>query len=244
MVLSGAWNFERMETRQPPIVIRPPIELPAAAGNAAPPAAPTIPPKVPPKVIAKDTHQPEPKRTDEPAPVVTDGQQTPGTRTGPGDLEPAECLENCGDAEPSPPVCGNSAVEVGEQCDDGNGASGDGCSSTCRTEVPPPRPPQPRVVVTSVLQALRIAGDTQPRPSPGTQQMMLRNDHRTVRASVYLCIGTDGSLGSVKLTTPTGYPDYDQTILAAVGTWRYRPYTVDGRPHPACSAVMFVYSIQ
>jgi len=33
-------------------------------------------------------------------------------------------------------VCGNSVVETGEQCDDGNTNSGDGCSATCQTEVP------------------------------------------------------------------------------------------------------------
>ncbi len=35
-------------------------------------------------------------------------------------------------------VCGNDEVETGEQCDDGNTANGDGCSSTCQTEVTPP----------------------------------------------------------------------------------------------------------
>lgn len=30
-------------------------------------------------------------------------------------------------------VCGNSIVETGETCDDGNTVSGDGCSSTCQT---------------------------------------------------------------------------------------------------------------
>ena len=32
------------------------------------------------------------------------------------------------------PLCGNGTVEDGEQCDDGNTASGDGCSSTCQNE--------------------------------------------------------------------------------------------------------------
>mgnify|MGYP000055443086 CR=1 FL=1 len=36
------------------------------------------------------------------------------------------------------PVCGNSIIETGEQCDDGNTDSGDGCSSTCQTEAAPP----------------------------------------------------------------------------------------------------------
>ncbi len=31
-------------------------------------------------------------------------------------------------------VCGNGITESGEQCDDGNTVSGDGCSSTCQTE--------------------------------------------------------------------------------------------------------------
>ena len=37
-------------------------------------------------------------------------------------------------------VCGNSIVESGEQCDDGNTNSGDGCSSFCQSEVSPPSP--------------------------------------------------------------------------------------------------------
>jgi len=32
-------------------------------------------------------------------------------------------------------ACGNGVVEAGEQCDDGNVVSGDGCSATCQTEV-------------------------------------------------------------------------------------------------------------
>jgi cysteine-rich repeat protein len=33
------------------------------------------------------------------------------------------------------PVCGNDALEPGEQCDDGNTAGGDGCSATCQAEL-------------------------------------------------------------------------------------------------------------
>ena len=35
-------------------------------------------------------------------------------------------------------VCGNSVIETGEQCDDGNTTPGDGCSATCQNEGPPP----------------------------------------------------------------------------------------------------------
>src|SRR5450755_2201622 len=31
-------------------------------------------------------------------------------------------------------LCGNGTIDPGETCDDGNVASGDGCSATCQTE--------------------------------------------------------------------------------------------------------------
>jgi cysteine-rich repeat protein len=36
--------------------------------------------------------------------------------------------------DPNPAVCGNGAIELGEQCDDGNTTGCDGCSATCRPE--------------------------------------------------------------------------------------------------------------
>jgi cysteine-rich repeat protein len=39
-----------------------------------------------------------------------------------------------GGAAPTEEVCGNGVVEAGEDCDDGNTNSGDGCSSTCNSE--------------------------------------------------------------------------------------------------------------
>lgn len=36
--------------------------------------------------------------------------------------------------EPNPAVCGNGATELGEQCDDGNATTCDGCSPACRVE--------------------------------------------------------------------------------------------------------------
>lgn len=45
---------------------------------------------------------------------------------------PTGCNNN-NDSDCSP-VCGNGVIEAGEQCDDGNRISGDGCSANCTTE--------------------------------------------------------------------------------------------------------------
>lgn len=50
----------------------------------------------------------------------------------------AACAQNPGENPGEPPLleCGNGALEDGESCDDGNNASGDGCSSACEEEEP------------------------------------------------------------------------------------------------------------
>ena len=37
-------------------------------------------------------------------------------------------------AKPALAACGNGVLDPGEACDDGNTASGDGCSATCTIE--------------------------------------------------------------------------------------------------------------
>ena len=40
-------------------------------------------------------------------------------------------------------TCGNAVVDPGEQCDDNNTASNDGCSETCRAEIGEPATTSP-----------------------------------------------------------------------------------------------------
>jgi cysteine-rich repeat protein len=54
-----------------------------------------------------------------------------------------------------PPGCGNSVIEGAEQCDDGNGASGDGCSAACTFE-------PSAIVALGPSTAVTIAGQLRP----------------------------------------------------------------------------------
>jgi len=72
--------------------------------------------------------------------TYTFGEDTPGSGTGElicgdGTCNVGETVASCPADCLLGPVCGNSALESGEQCDDGNTNNGDGCSSTCQDEV-------------------------------------------------------------------------------------------------------------
>jgi cysteine-rich repeat protein len=56
------------------------------------------------------------------------GKGGSGGRAGSGMTE-----AGAGGDAPSGPVCGNGTLEEGEECDDGNTKSGDGCTSNCRS---------------------------------------------------------------------------------------------------------------
>jgi fibro-slime domain-containing protein len=49
-------------------------------------------------------------------------------------VDDACAADACDDTTTSAAVCGDGVIEAGELCDDGNAASGDGCSSTCQIE--------------------------------------------------------------------------------------------------------------
>ena len=243
LFVSGLWRIDRLE--RGPVRARldgwHPPPPPAPSGGPVAAKLPDFVPKAR-KTIAKGPHQPQTRIEEPPKPPEIGTGDGSGSGSGSaGDI--GACRENCGVAPPADPVCGNSAVEAGEQCDDGNTVDGDGCSSSCRREVKPP-PPPPTNVLPTVLQGLRISGETQVHPSSGTQTQMVHDGKSRVDGTVKLCIGTDGAVVSTKLFGTTGYPAYDAALIAAVRDWRYQPYTLAGRAVPACSTVHFVYTIR
>jgi cysteine-rich repeat protein len=240
--VSGIWRLERLDAapRKFDLTMQPPLPPPPApAGGSKAPPADVPPPPRPPRPVAHGHRQPPPVIVETPPVVTTIGD---GSGSGSGDSKSTgTCTENCGDGPPAAPVCGNGSVEAGEQCDDGNTTSGDGCSATCKVEV---RPPPTATVAPSVLAGLRISGETQVHPDDLTQTQMIHDGVSRVAGVVKLCIAADGSVGSTRLLVSTKYAAYDGALVAAVAGWRYQPYRLDGTPVAACSTVRFVYTLQ
>jgi len=243
LFVSGVWHLERVHADPVRHTFTVSDPIPAPSGGRVSAVEVKIKPK-PHHQTVKETVQPPVKPVDPTPPDPHDGKTGPGNGSDDPN-NPETCTENCGEAKAAAPVCGDGSVDASEQCDDGNTLDGDGCSSTCRIEPPPP-PPKPRIasVLPSVLHGLRISGETQLHPSEATQNSMIRSGKSRASGTVRVCISTDGDVASATMAKPTTYAEYDATILAAVKGWRYRPYTLDGTPVPACSFVTFNYTIQ
>jgi cysteine-rich repeat protein len=198
--VSGIWRIERLDRdRHVRIDGWHPPPPPAASGGPVAKVEFTNHPKQPP--IVKTTVQPTPHVDTPPRPPDDPPGEGSGSGSGSGDRM-STCTENCGPATapPADPVCGNGSVEAGEQCDDGNTAGGDGCSSTCRTE---PVRPQTAVILPSVLSGLRTSGETQVHPGPTTQNQMMRDGASRIEGIVKLCVDTGGNVASARMMRST-----------------------------------------
>lgn len=102
--------------------------------------------------------------------------------------------------------------------------------------------PTPRNVPPAELDALRIAGEKNILPDTVTKGQIYRSGKSKVIGSYRLCVSSEGIVKSVKQMKSTGFADYDEKIMSELRQWRYRPYLVDGKPAPVCSAVAFIYS--
>jgi TonB family protein len=211
-----------------------PAPVPPADGGPAEGSVRSSMAAVPPDAARPDAARPDAARPDAALPDAAPPDAAPPDAAPPDAAPP--------DAAPGPSlvdlrptaVCGNGKVEAGEQCDDGNTASGDDCSPTCLTEF--------EMVNSKDLN--RISGKTQLDPRADTRNQMVLDGVTSVRAIVKLCIATTGSVTQAKMVISTGYAAYDQMLLGSIRDWRYQPYTHNGTPKPACTVVNFIYAVK
>lgn len=103
---------------------------------------------------------------------------------------------------------------------------------------------QRRTISPKEMEALRAGGE--PRVAPDAQDQLLVEKCAVPRvmAALKLCIDAQGAPLVVKLLRSSRLPAYDAKLIAAMRTWRYKPYLVDGAPAEVCTAVTFLFALQ
>jgi periplasmic protein TonB len=107
---------------------------------------------------------------------------------------------------------------------------------------PPPPPAPPQNVPPTMLEGSRIAGEKMIVPSDVTKTEIQRSGKDKVVGSYKLCITVGGDVNTISQLKSTGFGAYDAKIQSEMRSWRYRPYMVNGKAVPVCTAITFIYS--
>lgn len=111
---------------------------------------------------------------------------------------------------------------------------------------PPPPPPTspdaPNTIPPKLLEGHRIAGNKAIVPDDATKRA-IRDAKRDRTISTFkLCVSDKGVVKKVTLLKSSGFPAYDAKIMREMNQWAYRPYMLQGKAVPVCTAVTFIYS--
>jgi protein TonB len=108
---------------------------------------------------------------------------------------------------------------------------------------PPPPPPPPKVetVTPQALEAQRIAGDKNISPDDVTKTEISRSGKTRIVIPVKLCVSEKGTVKSVNILKPSGFSSYDSKIKREMQGWKYRPFMVNGKAAPVCTAITLIY---
>lgn len=107
---------------------------------------------------------------------------------------------------------------------------------------PPPPPAPPQNVSPTMLEAQRIAGSKEIRPDDATKAKIVQSGKSRLIGSFKLCVDVHGEIASISVLKSTGFPGYDATLDEGMRDWRYKPFMVNGRAVPVCTAVTFIFS--
>jgi hypothetical protein len=110
------------------------------------------------------------------------------------------------------------------------------------TPTPTPTPMRPANVPPTVLEPRRTAGSPNIAPDDRTKAAIRAGGETKIIGSFKLCITAAGVVSGVASLKSTGHPAYDAKIQREMLAWRYRPYEVNGKAVPVCTAVTFIYA--
>lgn len=102
--------------------------------------------------------------------------------------------------------------------------------------------PRPQTVPPTLLEANRISGNKNIVPDAVTQTAIAQSGKSKLVASYKLCLDARGAIAAVSVLKSSGFQAYDAKIVREMRLWTYKPYVVNGKPVPVCTAVTFIYS--
>jgi periplasmic protein TonB len=184
------------------------------------------PPPPPPPAAAKQEPKPVPKKPRErPAPIV----QPPPEPTQP---TPA--------ALPAPPAESEEAKgDESEPAGEPGGVPGGVAGGIAPPGPPrPAAPPPPVNIAPNVGAAHRLTDLNDPRFRPSLPPSINRPG-MSVWGVFRICVSANGQVEAVNMVKSAD-PLVDNDWMAKIRTWRYRPYSVDGRPVPFCHPARIV----
>jgi periplasmic protein TonB len=140
-----------------------------------------------------------------------------------------------------------NGVEGGEEGGVAGGVVGGDLNGVMGAPPPPPPPPPPPAppqnVPPTLLEGSRVSGEPKISPDDVTKTEISRSGKDRVIGSFKLCLTATGSISNVTMLKSTGFASYDSKIQGKMrAEWRYKPYMVNGKAVPVCTAVTFIYS--
>lgn len=99
-----------------------------------------------------------------------------------------------------------------------------------------------RNIAPNALEPLRLKGNKLIVPDEFVKRTIQATGDNRVSSSVKMCVDATGKVSRLTLLKASGYPAYDDEILAEMKRWAFQPYVADGKPVAVCTAVSFIYS--
>ena len=99
-----------------------------------------------------------------------------------------------------------------------------------------------RNIAPNALEPLRLKGNKNIVPDSFVKRSIQGTGDDRLIAAIKLCVDATGKVSRLTLLKTSGYPAYDDKILAEMKGWGFRPYVADGKPVAVCTAVTFIYS--
>jgi protein TonB len=160
-------------------------------------------------------------------------QPAPAPVEQPPEEKPAEVAE-AGEAEESAPEGQPGGVE--------GGVAGGVLGRIDPTPPPPPPPAAPITVAPSVGASYRLTDLNDPRYRPALPSAMNRPGV-SVWGVFRICVAASGNVTDVSVIKSADAL-VDNDWVAKMKTWRYRPYSVGGRPVAFCHPARIVVNVK